>query len=288
MENQSQKNGVIPLLGEAVSLLLKNPAVSVPFITIIFFELLILEFCYFSTRFPLVNFMGPVIQKLWGVVFLHYPNNLFLLPKMIYPLQVAFFLLAGNFLMAVSAVALSLVVQNQKAELGHARRIALPKYFHVLVAAILFLVVFLFLNQSYSLLMARAFKIKSTSGMFFMLKAVIIYGAPYFNLLLGCFATALFAFFVPFLVIAKKNLFSALISNFKLLFKNFGKVLLIVLIPTIFYIPFLVMRASINEIANVTSQEMRVWIIAVGYIMTGIIDAIIYTALTKFFLSNKE
>ncbi|MBF0478085.1 MAG: hypothetical protein HQL26_01245 [Candidatus Omnitrophica bacterium] len=287
MENRLKKGGVFSLLGESVTALLNNPSVATPFLTIIFIELLLVEILYFSTRFPLVHFFGPIIQKLWGAVYLHYPNNLLILSSILPYAQIAIFIVIGNFFISMSAAALGLIETKQSDSLS-AGRIALSRYFHVLVAAfLLWGISWLFLS-GYRLVLARALKIHSTTGIFFVIKAATVYGAPYFNLFLGCLATSLLAFLIPALVIDKKNLFRAIGCNFILVWKHFWTVLLIVLIPTILYIPVLAFRANINDVANMTFQGIRVWAIVAGYIFMGVIDAVVYTALTKFFLSTKE
>jgi hypothetical protein len=63
---------------------------------------------------------------------------------------------------------------------------------------------------------------------------------------------------------------------------------LVVLIPTLFYLPVLILRHNIGGIANATFPEIRVLALVIGIIVTMFIDATIYTAVTTFYLLKKE
>jgi len=50
---------LIPLLKGSVDTFVNNPIILLPFLTIAFIQLLILEILYFSPRFPLSVFFNP-------------------------------------------------------------------------------------------------------------------------------------------------------------------------------------------------------------------------------------
>ena len=72
-----------------------------PFIIILFINSLILEILYFSPRYPLSIFFSPIISRIWGEQYLHYPMNLMLLPKLFYYVQMVVSLFLSSFLIVL-------------------------------------------------------------------------------------------------------------------------------------------------------------------------------------------
>jgi hypothetical protein len=138
------------------------------------------------------------------------------------------------------------------------------------------------------LLVLRAWEISSTQGVYFMIKTAILEAAPYVNLLIGILITALFAFVFPIIAIDKKKIFSAIGLNFKYLWGSFWFMFLLVLIPTIFYLPILMLRNNIAMIVQTTFPEARALIYVVSIFVTMFIDATVYTAVTTYYLLKKE
>ena len=66
MTKKTSATNVIALLRASVNTIITNPVIVYPFCIIAFIQLLVLEVLYFSPRFPLSVFFGPIIARLHG------------------------------------------------------------------------------------------------------------------------------------------------------------------------------------------------------------------------------
>ena len=82
MPSKNVPKHLIPLLRGAVDTFVTNPIIFLPFITIAFVQLMVLEILYFTQQFPLAVFFNPIINTLWGERFTRYPYNFEILPKL--------------------------------------------------------------------------------------------------------------------------------------------------------------------------------------------------------------
>ncbi len=66
MTKKNADKQLMPLLTGAVNACVANPIILFPFVTAAFIQLFILEILYFSPRFPLSTFFGPIIRTFWS------------------------------------------------------------------------------------------------------------------------------------------------------------------------------------------------------------------------------
>ncbi len=286
MSQKSHKQ-LIPLLKEAVNSFVANPIILFPFVTTAFIQLLVLEIIYFSPRFPLVNFFGPLIRR-EGEAFLHYPQHLLILPQWFQIAQYFIFIFISSFLIAVAIEIIKNINSNKKTTFPGALRAILPQYVHVCLAAIITFLAFYILSKLQGLLIGRAMHIRSGTGIFYIIKTAVLYGAPYLNLLIGTLITTIFAFVLPIIVIERKKVFQAIALNFKYLRGSFWFIFFIVLIPMLFYVPVLLLQGNLSSIANLTFEGVRLVSPAISIIVLTMVDATVYTAITTHFLWKKE
>lgn len=276
---------VLTLLKSSIGTLTNHGIIFYPFAIIAFIQLLVLEILYFIPRWPLNTFFGPIIGKLWSDTFMHYPINFSLLPKLFQYSQVPIFIFCSSFLIATSIKIIHLLNNEEEVKFGKVIVSLIPTYIFIVMASMIsFLFVMLFYH-GYSQIYARALEIRSTSGAFYWVKATIVHGAPFFSLLLTIVGTTLFAYVLPLLVIEKRKIFSALIENFKLVFTSPFKTFFIVFLPSIIYALILLLRNQIPFEGRV--PELRAISIVVSIFVTVIIDAVVYTALTTYYLTRK-
>ena len=163
---------------------------------------------------------------------------------------------------------------------------ALGAYIYLIIAAVLSFLLVLLLFKGYGLIFRRAYQIRSTTGLYFWIKSVVIIGAPYFNLILSVLATTIFAYFIPAIMIDKKKIIGAFMSNFKVLFHSFFTTFFVVLLPSLLYVPVLLLRGNLNF--GPSFPEINAVLVIVSIIVMFAIDAIVYTAITTNYLLKKE
>ncbi|MFT5169844.1 MAG: hypothetical protein ACI9E5_001379 [Candidatus Omnitrophota bacterium] len=273
-------------LSNALHTLMAHPIILAAFVVIAFLQFFILEFLYFIPRYPLNIFFEPIITKLWGVQYLHYPLNIVLLPKLFHYTQAPFYLFVSSFLTGVAIKTIVKINNDEKVSFGKTFKETLGSYVHIFVGALFTFLCILAFSQFYEVCINRAIIIRSMSGKFFLLKRFIIDGAPYVNLVASVIITTLFAYVIPIIVIDKKKVVAAIIGNFKVLMKAPLYTFMVILIPSLLYVPILLLRSSTQ--INMAMPEMSVIMLVLSIIIMVAIDAIAYTALTTYYLIQKE
>jgi hypothetical protein len=282
----NQHEGIITTNVNSIASLQRYQNIFIPFLILIFIQLLILEIMYFAPRYPLNLFFGPLIKKIWGDAYMHYPWNLALLPKLFQNIQIPLFIFISSFMVAAGIGILNDINDGRKGEVATGFRKALKSYLHIVLAAGLTFVFVWALYKLFNLVYGRALIIGSTKGIKYFIKVFIVYGAPYFTLMLGALATAFTGYLLPAIIIDRKSVFTAVVSNFKTVFRNFFFTLGLVIVPYLFFAPALLLRQLIS--IKVLSPDLTLWVMALSVILTVVIDAVVYTSLATAYIINKE
>jgi len=288
MPSKKAPRHIVPLLRGAIDTFVNNPVILIPFLTIAFIQLLILEMLYFFPRFPLSMFFNPIVSTLWGSEYIHYPNNFIILPKLFQNAQVFLYLFVSCFFIAVAIAIISNLNNGQKINVRSICRETFGQYIHIFAAALLSFCLFFGLHKLYNLLMDQVIRASSVEGIFFMMKKFITYGAPFVNLLFGVIVTTMFAFVFPIIVIERKKIIAAIGLNFKHLWGSFWFIFSVIFLPTLLYVPVLLLRNNLGSITQTVMPEMRVIALIISILVTMIIDVIIYTAITTHYLLKRE
>lgn len=278
----------ITLLRSAFSTLLENPSVLFPFACLAFVQFFFLELVFFAPRYPLNIFFGQVISRLHGEAYLHYPFNYFLLSQWFQMAQIPIYILCNSFFLGAAVSIIALINSDKIVQVKNVFRQTLSLYIHLFVAAGLSILLMSGFSFGYSFLIKRAAIIRSTSGVFYIIKRIVIEGAPYVNLFAAVIVTAMLAFIVPIIVIERKKIFQAIAENFKMLTRSFFFILVVVLLPALLYVPIILLRSNHRFLSEFASPEIWGWLIVVSVLVTLFIDAIQYTAITIYYLLKKE
>ncbi|MFC1510673.1 hypothetical protein ACFL49_03330, partial [Candidatus Omnitrophota bacterium] len=190
---KKENKQLIPLIRGAIGTLVEHPIILFPFVTIAFFQLLTVEILFFSVRPPLSSFFAPLIRWKMGEQFLHYPLNYIVVLKLFHYAQYAIYLFIGGAMISMSMGLIADINSGMKPLLSRSFKSILSKYVHIFLSAVFFFVAFYLLKRVYDLAFMRALAIRSEAGIFYMLKFVVIKGAPYFSLLIGVLVTGMFA-----------------------------------------------------------------------------------------------
>ena len=277
---------VFAALQSSVNNLLLHKEILYPFAIIAFVQLFILEILYFYPRFPLNTFFEPLVARLWSPEFMHYPANLLLLPKLFQNVQIPVYIVVNSFFIAVAVAIIAAINNDQKIQLKKIYRETIGVYIHLVVAAVITFVAIWGFFKLYGMAYNRAMMIRSTSGLYFWAKAIVTHGTPYFQFLISVLVTTLFAYVIPVIALERKNVFKAVWMNFKVLFRSFFFTFFIVLIPSLLYVLVLLVRLYFQD--QLPSPDWRVGLIVLNILVLILIDAIMYTALTTYYLLTKE
>ncbi len=278
------------LLKTSVNTLFSHSAILFPYIIIMFVELLIFEILLFAPRYPLVKFFGPIISRLEGAVFLHYPFSYYILAKWFQNnvLQSFLFMIFNSVFIGTSIAIINAINGNQPAIFKAAFKRAASFYVHLFLGASLPVATMLGLSYLHQLVIARALIIRSTTGMYFIIKQSVLISAPYMNLLLAVFSATLFIYVFPAIIVDKKKFFPALAANFKTLWKSFWFTFFMLLLPALLYLPMIVLQSASNLFKENVYPELFGALAVIAVLLSVFIDAIHYTTMTTYYLLKKE
>ncbi len=277
--------GAVALLKESITVFFEHKEILFPFCITAFIQLLFLEILYFYPRYPLNIFFGPLIRRK-SELYMHYPFNFIYLPELYQYVQIFVYIFISVYFVGVAVSIIQSINRGEKIQIKQAFQRASSVYVHLVLNSLLAFGLVMWLFRLTKLLILRAMQIRSTTGIFFILKKSVILGAPYLNLIFSILVTVLFLYVIPIIIIEQKKIFSALYINFKLLFRSLRLSFVVVLMPTLIYVPVLMLRGILDS--GIFPPEMRVIIMVLGIMLTIFIDATIYTSSTIFYLINKE
>ncbi len=288
MAKKTSEIQVFSLIRTSIVAIFEHPIILYPLCIGVFFQLLALEILYFSPRFPLNTFFGPLIRRLWGEIYLHYPANFMLLPKLFYYAQCFLYLFIGCVLNAMAISMIAAVNSDKKTTLKTAVRECFPRYFHIFLASFISFGFYWFLTKGYNFLLQWVVAFNVAGKKWLFVKKLFVYSEPYLSLFLGVLATSLFVFVIPAIVVDKKKVLGALKANFQLLFKSFWFVFAVIFLVTLIYVPVLLLRSNITLISDNTTPIIQLIMILISVLVTLAIDATVFTSTTTYYLLKKE
>ena len=203
-------------------------------------------------------------------------------------MQSFIFIVFNSFFIGVSIAIINAINNGQPVVLKAAFKRAAASYVHLFIGATLPVATMIGVSRVHELVVSRALVIRSTSGIYYILKQLVLISAPYFNLLLAVFSTALFIYVMPSIIIDRKKIFGALLTNFKTLWRSFWFTFLVLLLPALLYLPVILLQSTTSMYKDAAPPELFGVLALVGIVLSIGIDAIHYTTMTTYYLLRKE
>ncbi|MDP2654448.1 MAG: hypothetical protein Q8Q08_10515 [Candidatus Omnitrophota bacterium] len=202
-------------------------------------------------------------------------------------LQPLIYVIFGSFFLGMMVLIIDEVNAGREIDLKAVVKSTAKVYIHLflvtLFSAILVLVLFDFYGGG--MLLARQFL--SSAKVPEILGKVLGAALPYFSILIPVVVTTLLAFVVPAIVIDRKKVLSACVTNFQILWGASGFVFWIVLLPVLLYVPFLLLRSSRDAFQAYFIPEIGGMVVAASILVLLFVEALQYTAITTFYLLQK-
>ncbi len=276
------------LIHTSLAALAKNPQILYPYAFVAFLQLLIMQVLFFAPRYPLSTFFAPMIMSIEkNPIFLHYPYNFELLNKWFQHTQILFYVFLQTVFIGKAILMIRQVESGERVD--RLPRLGFGPYVNFVIIAGLMIACIQVLDRAYAfVLIRRALRIQSTTGLYFYIKQSVLLFAPYFSLLMSAFFAAVFSYAIPAIVLEKKNVFSALIQNVRLLRGDFWMMVTAMMISVSLFIPFLLVRVNSSILRARVSYEGWQFIIILGMFLILFIDALQYTAITTAYLLKKD
>ncbi len=273
------------VMRSSVVTLIQNPGILYPYAIVGILQLFILEILFFMPRYPLIQIFGPMILALKkSPFFLHYPFNFEVVNSWFQSMQVPFYVFVQILFVAKAVLIVQKTEQRQAVE--SMPKVAFGKYVNLVVGAAIIIGLMYAFNYGYSFLIRRAVQIRSTSGLYFLIKQAVILGGPYINLMVSAFITACFAYVIPLIAIEGDNVFKAVFRNFKLLKGDFFILLTFLTVAALCFVPFLLVKTNEIAIRSMMTPEGWQMITILGAGLILLIDALQYTGITIVYLKK--
>lgn len=253
----------------------QNPRVLIPFVLVGLFDLSILLLIYLAPRPPLSALLAPPIRAFWGERFLHYPFNLLLIPRLFdygHTISTAFM----GVLMTGAAIGML-----KQAKEGHKPNIlfnlvkSLRMYLRLLV---IWLVMFGLVSAAFKGLPA-IFHFKQGAA-----SQIALSAAFFVSILIEAF----FIYAMPAVIIEEKKAGAAIKRSISFSKSAFLPTLILVALPTLIYIPMIILRGKLPMLMSKVFPEAVLIFLAVGIVVSVIIDCLITSSAAILFLNKKE
>ena len=263
-----------------------RPILLVPFVFIAFFESFALELIYFSTRKTISFIASPIIRKFFGENFLHYPGNLLMLPRLFYYAQVAVYIFIGVFLVAISVNILKNIKANLPLKTDALIKNASKRYLSFVIFGIVMIFSMILIKRVDTFIFIKLVQFISK---YLPQIATELYftGLSLFLFLSNVILQAFLVLAVPIMVIEKKSLIRALGSSIYLGFRNFFSIFGLVFLPFLVYLPILLLKSMLPQLAAKTFPEISLYIVGAGIIIAVFIDCFITICACQFLLDKE-
>lgn len=266
---------VIRTWGDSFNIIRRHPIIISPFILIALVNTLFLYLLYLAPQRPVSVVLAPPIKVFFGEKFLHYPLNLVLMPKLFYYAQVFINATLGVVLSALAVLMIAKVHKREKPSFLLNFIQTLKRYFSLFVV---WLIPFILASAAFKFSLTRYGSIEGWKG-------IAIVCASF---LLSVLVQIVFIYAVPLIIIEKKNLFSALGENMRVVTKLFAPTLFLVMVPALLYLPVLALKFKSVYLMKTFFPEIVLVILMGGVLISLLIDIVIVTAVTTLFLKERR
>ena len=280
----------VPLVGTiwnvAFNTLKNNPVILLVFALSGILKLICLLVIFLSIFYPLSIVFGPIIKTLWGGMFLHYPFNFSLMPKLFYYSQITVYIFIDSLLSGTAIWMAFQANEGKKPKLLEALKKVLSKY--VTLAGFLlaiFLVVWL-VYYGEKLLIFKLAKLKFMASL--IKTGMLDFALVFVNFFIIILVEMIFSFAMPFAVLEDKRFFKAVWASLTLAKKLFLSTFILIFIPTLVTLPFSLLKTGLSALMDKTIPEITLLVLGLSVIVTVFIDCIVTVSLTLLFLLKKD
>jgi len=270
-----------------IEVMRSKPVVIMPFVVVAFLECLALEIIYFAQATPIRYITNPIIKKFFGEAFLHYPGTMMALPRLFYYAQSAIYIVVGALLAGICVNIFKNTVENLPIKTNAVVKNGIFRYFSFAFYAVFVLILIALLGGFEAFIVNKGVRFLARhnllipKNLYMILSAILLF---FTNILLQVFIILT----IPIMVLRKKSLFKSILQSFRMGFFNFPKILTILTLPFIVYLPVIFLKTFAMQIAQKTYPGINFYITLLGIILTIFIDSFIILSVSRFLLDSEK
>ncbi|RKY30003.1 MAG: hypothetical protein DRP74_07815, partial [Candidatus Omnitrophota bacterium] len=282
MSSPSSSISLIKKVYQNTGIFLKTqPKLVVPFAIFAAVEALVLFFFFLAPREPFISFMGPIISRLWGDAYLHYPTNFLLLPRLGSISRMFLAVVLSSLLTGMAVFLVAKVRNKEQVNLKEAFIQAVKRYLSLLIIVGLLVVFFYVSVKAFSFLVVKYFTATGQTRLLWM-KPAIWFGpiSLAVNFFIALIIQSLFVYAIPFLMIGKEKLVKAIIRSLVLFKRLFLPTLVLVGIPLLLYVPITILEQNSAFLIQRVFPEFILIVLLLGIAISSLVVDLLVTIST--------
>ncbi|MBU3933224.1 MAG: hypothetical protein KKH11_00960 [Candidatus Omnitrophica bacterium] len=260
---------------ETFETLLKNPIILLPFLIVGLFDIVLLILIYLAPQPPFSALLAPPIRAFWGEQFLHYPVNLFLIPRLFNYGHIISTAVIGVLMTGLAIGMLKDAREGVRPGILFNLIKSIKAYLSLVVIwAVLFgLVTLIFKGLPFALQLKQRTALQV---------------ALYASFLISIFIEVIFIYAMPAVMIEKKRAWAAIKRSITFAKGIFLPTLFLVAIPMLIYIPMIALRGKLPVLMNKLFPEVVLISLGLGIIVSVITDCLITCSTAILFLNRRR
>jgi len=263
---------VVRIWKETIDVVGKYPKLFLPFVILGGVELISLYLLYLAPQRPISSLLTPPIKAFWGEKFIHYPFNLFLLPRLFTHVRTLNSASVGVLTTGILISMFFYIKEGLGARFWASLFHSIKKFFPLLS---IWLILFI-LSSLVS---------KLTSFSHFPKYSFLL---PYFTFLVIVLLEIPFIYAMPAIVIGRVSFFLAIKESFSLCKKFFFPTAGLVIIPSLLYLPVIVLRINSFFLMKKFFPEIILIVLGTDIFLSIVIDFLIVASTTILYLNQKS
>jgi len=264
---------VIKAWRESIRVLVKYPRLFIPFIVTATVNYAMLYLVYLMPQRPVAYVLAPPVRVFFGEKFLHYPFNLFIMPRLFYYGGILISATIGVLMIAVAIGMLKNIYLNNKSAASASLAFSFKRYFALLgIWLITFLLSFAFV---------KVVKHFHYSG-------IILNLLPYLAYIGVVIIQLFFIYAVPALIIERRNILVSLLRGFIFVKKHFISSVLLLFLPALLYLPIVMLKQHIPGLIRHFYPEIIIVVLSGEIFVSLIVDILTTIPIAIVFLRNRQ
>lgn len=260
------------------------PRVLLPFGVVGSLQGVLLVLLFLAPRYPLSVVLAPPIRAFWGELYLHYPANFLLLPRLFNYGNIIISLFIGSLMTGMMVI---MVYQANKNVIPGRRssfKKSIKKYLTlVAVWVVAFILVSIVFRGPKFLISKYYFHNTGFFTRWNVLRMAFIGG-----ILISLLVEMFFAYAVAAVMIENKRIWRAIGKSFSVARRFFLTTFILVAIPTFFIFLVTILKWKIPQLMKQFFPEITLYILGLGIGVSLLINYLVTTSVTVLFLMNKD
>lgn len=258
---------------DSISTGVRQPRVLVPFLLLALLEGGFLFLLYLFPQYPVSKVLAPPIRKFFGENYLHYPMNLLILPQLFNYASILLIIFPGILLNALVIRFLEDSVSGVKRSFGNHFKLCFQK----IAPITLFWIISFYTNKYTYILSIKYFH------EFLVPERFSILGSYFLSFMVQL----LFLYALPLILLEQKKFFSALIGNFKVLWKLFFPTLILFFSAASIFFPVFYLKVKTPVYMGRYFPEIVIFILSFEIITIFFLNYFVTAISTHLFLNER-